>query len=65
MADCVDTANALSELHLAADIKNVKSSPLPFTGFCYNCNDELAVMRFCDADCRDDYQKREFMKHGQ
>ena len=28
------------------------------TGFCYNCDEILFVGCFCDADCRDDYEKR-------
>jgi hypothetical protein len=32
--------------------------PLPDIGACYNCGEELRVgQRFCDADCRNDYEK--------
>lgn len=35
------------------------SPPLPSTGSCYNCADPVADgLRFCDTDCRDDWQKR-------
>lgn len=34
--------------------------PLPDIGECYNCSEPLPVgMRFCDADCRKDYERRE------
>ena len=32
----------------------------PPCGSCYNCGDPVAdPLRFCDKDCRDDFQKRE------
>lgn len=27
-----------------------------FTGHCLNCNEQITVGRFCDADCRDDWE---------
>ncbi|HFW4211706.1 TPA: DUF2116 family Zn-ribbon domain-containing protein [Salmonella enterica subsp. enterica serovar Reading] len=33
--------------------------PLPETGHCYNCGESISAGLFCDADCRDDYGKRE------
>ena len=33
---------------------------LPYTGECYNCGDPTpASVNFCDADCRDDWDKRQ------
>jgi hypothetical protein len=33
---------------------------LPFLGYCHNCDAPVPDgSRFCDADCRDDFQKRE------
>lgn len=30
-----------------------------FTGYCLNCDEPLEDRRFCDADCRDEFDKRE------
>ena len=65
MSDSVDDANATNEVLLSAAIANRNTEQLASTGFYLNCSDPLALgARFCDSDCRDDYQKREFMKHG-
>ena len=33
---------------------------VPFTGFCHNCDAPLAPsMRFCDAMCCEDYERRQ------
>ena len=39
----------------------VRKKPGPeFTGLCANCEANLGpTMRWCDADCRDDWVKRE------
>jgi len=37
-----------------------KKPELPATGECYNCEEELPPgARFCDSDCRDDWEKRQ------
>lgn len=31
----------------------------PYTGYCYNCGARVpSPRRWCDADCRDDWEKR-------
>lgn len=37
----------------------------PATGLCFNCQGALdePQARFCDADCRDDWQKRKRADH--
>lgn len=35
-----------------------KAATLPYVGFCYNCN-EPCSNRFCDQDCRDDWEARQ------
>lgn len=33
--------------------------PLPDIGACYNCSEPLPVgKRFCNVDCREDYERR-------
>ena len=40
--------------------RNRVYQPLPDIGICYNCKDPLPVgMRFCDGNCRDDWDRRE------
>ncbi|MCW3171407.1 hypothetical protein [Shewanella subflava] len=58
MADNVDDANDLVLLHLAAELAKAKPSLPPLTGICYYC-DALTDERFCDADCRDDYEREQ------
>lgn len=38
-----------------------KGPALPATGRCYHCEELLTgpFLRFCDADCRDDYERAE------
>ena len=34
--------------------------PLPYVGSCYNCGDPTGGgRRFCDCDCRTDYERRQ------
>lgn len=49
------TADALSEVRRAA--------VLPDIGCCHNCGELTGVgRRFCDSDCRDDFERREKLK---
>ncbi|PKG79861.1 hypothetical protein CXF80_16960 [Shewanella sp. Actino-trap-3] len=56
MADNVDEANEIADLHLAFELANAKPSLPPLTGRCFYC-DTATTERFCDADCRDDYER--------
>lgn len=61
MADEIDQANdrAQRDLELALAAAAVHAPPLPATGWCYNCAEPLDdERRFCDEDCRDDYEHR-------
>ncbi|GAB4173788.1 MAG: hypothetical protein Fur0039_15370 [Rhodocyclaceae bacterium] len=58
MADEADRAQAAIDTLLAAAIAGAKKhgGPLP-TGFCLNCGAPIEEgRRWCDADCRDDWQ---------
>lgn len=61
MADICDQADDVIQAGLdnAADAAR-HAGRLPARGRCHNC-DALLVgdLRFCDADCRDDWQRRE------
>jgi hypothetical protein len=59
MADNVDDANALADLHLNVALakREVVASRL-FTGSCYWCDALVSAPAvFCDADCRDDFER--------
>lgn len=57
MSDEVDAANEQAEMTLTS--ARLRRNPaLPAIGRCYNCEESLPAGVFCDADCRDDYEKR-------
>lgn len=61
MTDIFDRATEREEQEreraIAAARKPV--SVVPFTGFCHNCDAPLApAMRFCDALCYEDFERR-------
>lgn len=61
-ADPVDRASVEEQRSLEVAIhaaRNQTVRTLPAVGSCYNCDESLEPgHRFCDADCRDDYEKR-------
>jgi hypothetical protein len=57
--DEADLANDHIEKEMALRLKTMRHATLPFKGTCYDCDEELqAPKRFCDADCRDMYERR-------
>ena len=64
MADNADDASEMAELHLSVELAKVKPNLPPLTGHCFYCHSPITD-RFCDADCRDDYdrdQRRTLMR---
>ena len=62
MTDIIDQANDLAEQLTAAYVayQRRQNARLAYTGQCYNCETSTpAGHNFCDADCRDDWQKRQ------
>jgi hypothetical protein len=61
MSDIIDNANDLVELTDALAVKAIRSNLKPeaeATGECLWCCEELvAPKRWCDADCRDAWEK--------
>ena len=57
MADIIDEANELADLNIKHALAK-RPIPLPFTGFCRNCNETISAGHFCDAECRADFDKR-------
>lgn len=58
--DDIDRAAEQEEMHLAAAL-SARNPVLHYNGHCYNCGETSAGI-FCDADCRDDYQRYEAAK---
>ncbi|EAS1727476.1 hypothetical protein LM12_06160 [Salmonella enterica] len=59
MADEADIASEVEQLRTAAALSGRERHTLPETGHCHNCDERISAGLFCDADCRDDYDKRE------
>jgi hypothetical protein len=57
MADMFDEADAASELFIQTAMANKKKVPEK-TGFCLSCGEPTDGV-FCDAGCREDYEKLE------
>jgi hypothetical protein len=59
MADAVDRANDLAQTEIDAIVRNRPSAKLPpGHGHCLYCDEPLdPPRRWCDADCRDDFEK--------
>lgn len=59
MADVVDQAQKIQEEALEIALGKQKAKPRTnTTGRCLWCNDSTGPQAmFCDADCRDDYEK--------
>jgi len=66
MSDVADQASqfeeAFTQRSIDAVVRQAAGHNLPFKGFCHNCSDPVEEpKRFCDADCREDWdyvQKR-------
>ncbi|EBV5493267.1 TPA: hypothetical protein ACF67X_004321 [Salmonella enterica] len=63
MADEADIASEVEQLRTDAALSNRERHALPETGYCHNCGERISTGLFCDADCRDDYEKRERFRH--
>ncbi|MEL4371395.1 hypothetical protein [Shewanella xiamenensis] len=64
MSDKADDADALVDLHIQVAMAG-RARPVmrPFTGCCYWCREPVLAPRiFCDADCRDDFERDAAMK---
>lgn len=60
MTDLYDQATEREETERARAIERARTATaLPFVGACYNCDAAVpAGHRFCDVDCRNDWEKR-------
>jgi len=60
MPDLIDAAQDADARNREACIREVPYTHqrVQPTGYCYNCGDHTHSL-FCDADCRDDFEKRQ------
>lgn len=59
-ADLSDLATQQEQMFLDASLTLRKPEGPPACGHCLNCDEPLpAGARWCDADCREDWEKRE------
>ena len=58
-----DQAERHEQLFREIALRNLKPEGPPPCGFCHNCNEPLDEgLRFCDGDCREDWEYREQRK---
>lgn len=64
MADIIDDANELADLHLEAAIYNAQkvTGNERLTGWCQNDCGEPTRGAYCSAECRNDAAKRERLR---
>lgn len=66
MSDPADKADLEIEQQLKNGIEQARhENRLPPKGECYNCGEPLpAPQRWCDSDCRDDFERLEVYRKG-
>lgn len=59
--DIVDKSQDAEDAFFRAALTAKRPEGPPPTGFCYYCGEPLTnrQRRFCDADCRDDYEREQ------
>lgn len=63
--DFADEAQLRSENHLEAALQKQRSTlTVPYSGFCLSCKEPVGQKRFCDSDCRDDFEAKQKSKFG-
>ena len=58
--DVVDVANERVEEIISDGIAHARNAlaNMPIEGFCLSCGAETLFTRFCDGDCRADYERQ-------
>lgn len=61
MTDDADRTDGKIEASIAEGVRLARSGPtLAWSGACHYCESDVAEpLRFCDADCRDDFERVE------
>lgn len=65
MTDIYDQATdkEMRDREIAIKAARAQNQPIAFTGQCLNCEEVITRGRFCDSECREDYERSEKMKH--
>jgi hypothetical protein len=57
--DFADSAQDLQELLLKRTLENQsQKTSAAFSGFCLSCEEPIENRRFCDSDCREDFENK-------
>lgn len=62
MADDADLSDARAEREMQARLAwlRMRQQALPYSGQCYWCGENVhAPKRWCDADCRDEWERQQ------
>ena len=59
--DEIDRASKEIDFQTKLALLNMKRETLQNKGECYNCGEQI-TQKFCDSDCRDDYEARQRMR---
>jgi len=59
LVDDADRADADVERLTQEALRNRKRSSMPMCGCCYGCGEPITGRLFHDADCRDEYERRQ------
>lgn len=62
--DFADEAQQRTEEHLKAALSNRKTLTIPFSGKCLCCEEPVVERRFCNSDCREQYEHEQKRKVG-
>lgn len=62
MSDEIDRANEQAQVILGLGLKARRPEGPQPTGYCLNCDEPLPIGRWCDANCRDDWERLEGVK---
>lgn len=58
MADEIDDAQELTDLHITRSLQKINNKTVAYSGFCLFCGDECGKSRrYCDSHCREDHER--------
>lgn len=67
MADEIDDAQEMTDLHIARSLAKINTKTLAYSGSCLFCGDDCGTSRrYCNRDCREDHEReqRQFRRFG-
>ena len=65
MSDIYDQATdqEMMDRDLAIKAARAQNQPMKFTGHCKYCEEHIDRGHFCNAECREDFEQMQKMKH--